>query len=1423
MGFFTPVLTKYNEKKTEQKASVDIPFVFPNMSTGGATTPQTRGVPEFTGFQVPAPEGQAPKVLENTTISQGVPDKPQGFFAPVFEGLFGKKDAASQLGEDKGLVGFLAPFMSKTETEKVMPLYQSLVDKGVDTKRATDLAVKATRGETGALSEDLSWGERKAIALAQAKNSAGIALDIASNIPGVGVMGKLGNKADDAFRIIAKSQDVGEITRALEKVVPDVADNTLAKQLVDVTDKREVKQIVDDAIATRAEQLAEARKYKTVEEYKQAQGTPVYRGGETLDKTKVTDEGVSVATTKDVADRFATRNKGTTQEFFISPNAKILDASELTPSKIRGDLTLENVIKFAKTEGYDAIDYTKGLVNDPKIGGSYLPENEIRIVNPDVLKTPQDLTNIYTKAHEVPFRKGTSEAFQQADAEVVTEMLDLSEAGYRVVLPHDATRAGESVIGVSSTFPDWVPSELRSRDLFDKAVQHYEAGTRPAANATNVNRLIDVMQNEVKERAVKYGDTEIATALPTQTRMEAGTGQSVAQETAGISKATKESDQKLRDTLSSSKSVPEKMKAVFTNFVEYFQNSQKRVLSLVENKNLNTATNPYEIMALYHGRLGTKIERGYAKAEEIADDIVISTGRKEASVEEGRTAVNKYLQAQHAPERNKALGDGAAGMTNEEAAKIVAETPQEIKDIAEKALALNRETLDMLHEAGVITDELYDGLRTKYKNHVPLQRVMDEAEDVGTVLSARGFDVRGTGVRTAKGSERDVLDILGNIINNYEQGVIRSEKNIVDRATLSFVRNNADDLAHIMEVKKPHARGVDFRGKPIMEQTQDPTILQLYENGKPIWIQFHDPKLAIAFRGVGKEKVGAFLNAVGAFTRFYAGLATRFNPEFVLPNKIRDLQETMTYLGAQGDIGFKGAAKTALRDPASIKAVADGLRGADTAGARLYAEMKALGGTTGGMGLSTRKQTQLNLDKIFDTARSRPRQAAQKLVEYVDNWNTIFEDSTRLSVYKTALESGATKERAAFLAKEASINFNRAGNGGPVINALWMFANASIQGSAKMMRAMRNPKVAAGVVTSVGGSVAAVSEWNDSIDPEWRDKVTKWDRNNGLPVMLPSEDGKSRYFVIPVSWGIKPILTMSNAAYDALSGVEVDPIKATGDVLSSFIDAYNPIGGTNLASAIIPTIGDVPAEIWANQSWSGAPIRPTPYNNEPKDIQYFQTLKDTAQGRGAIATTKKLQESTGMAISPADVNYVIDQYIGGAGRSIKKTSELLYGITTDAPTPPADEWPFVSRFFRERTQEEIGRGAGGDTEKLVETLSDQARERFQVSEEAKSTYETLKTLPKDVAANRFNDLAETNPELAKKIVEEANDEKKGLTYKDRLVKSLGVDNGERALYLKAQFDKQPTKDGKAKLWKELMDKGLISDDVSTQLNSLFNQ
>lgn len=102
------------------------------------------------------------------------------------------------------------------------------------------------------------------------------------------------------------------------------------------------------------------------------------------------------------------------------------------------------------------------------------------------------------KAQEVKqlFAPEKPQALQQAEAEVITEMQDLSQAGYRFRTPDFETK------GVASTFPKWIPENLRSKNLFDSTIKHYEAGTTPTGNKQK--ELLDVIKQEVETRTGKY-------------------------------------------------------------------------------------------------------------------------------------------------------------------------------------------------------------------------------------------------------------------------------------------------------------------------------------------------------------------------------------------------------------------------------------------------------------------------------------------------------------------------------------------------------------------------------------------------------------------------------------------------------------------------------------------------------------------------------------------------------------------------------------------------------------------------------------------------------------------------------------------------------------------------------------------------------
>jgi len=102
-------------------------------------------------------------------------------------------------------------------------------------------------------------------------------------------------------------------------------------------------------------------------------------------------------------------------------------------------------------------------------------------------------------------------------------------------------------------------------------------------------------------------------------------------------------------------------------------------------------------------------------------------------------------------------------------------------------------------------------------------------------------------------------------------------------------------------------------------------------------------------------------------------------------------------------------------------------------------------------------------------------------------------------------------------------------------------------------------------------------------------------------------------------------------------------------------------------------------------------------------------------------------------------------------------------------------------------------------------------------------FDQLSNLPREESADIFDKIAESNPELAKKLADIVKERELGITVKDKDLKSKGVTSGDRALAIKKEFDKLKTKEEKAALWDDYVKKGIITKDVSKQLLKLLNQ
>ena len=940
-------------------------------------------------------------------------------------------------------------------------------------------------------------------------------------------------------------------------------------------------------------------------------------------------------------------------------------------------------------------------------------------------------------------------------------------------------------------------------------------------------RLDDFVRARQQARAVTPTAQAITHPTPLQTIRDK------AKEVVKAEKLTPERNHYLRTKNWAAKSM--------TGFKERVVNDWERVRQIANDPNLPVPEGhltPAEKRKLYFGRMSSRIEQAENEAKTVLTDIINTSKTMGVSDDVLRKDVHEYLIARHAPERNIALGKPrAAGISNEEAAAIIqrieiSPNAEPVKRIAQNIRSIDDRVLDILYQEGraegVIDTELYNLLKKRYQNHIPLHRILpeNEGEDIVQLLSGRGLDVRGPGIMRAKGSELPVSDVIENTFANLTQAIQRVEKNIVDNETLRFARqfNKAYPDLKLFEEIKPKAIGKTFDGKrTITEQIKDATVLSMREHGKQIYLRINDPKLAVAFKGVNREILPSYMRFAGSFTRFLGSLLTRYNPVFVLSNKIRDIQESVIYLASQKESGAKTAVKAIAKESQSFNDIADWIRGKNTLGAKLYEQMRLDGGTTGGLALSTKEQLVRSLENIEEEIKAgHIKKGARRLVEGIDKWNQLFEDSTRLSTYRAMLEKGVTRNKAALMAKDVTIDFNQLGTAGPVINALYMFSNASIQGSYKMIKAMRNPKVAAAVTTTIGASVFATNQWNDNIDPGWRERVSRWDRANSLNIVIPSvAEEKFVYVSIPVSWGLKPMKVAMDYANDLATGHIDDIPGALEGIIAAAITGYNPLGEQSLIGAITPTLLDIPSQIARNEAWFGGRIKPVARQHEAQADLYFSSLEETLLGRGLISATDRAYETTDgrIDVSPADINYAINQYIGGAGRFASQTFNLIAAIGKDE-VPPVREIPFVSRFLRVKDIEETGAG-GEKAEDIRKILELQSRARKAQQRDVRRTYEEIINLPtKEERKQAWVEINAENPEFAKRLDDFANERALGLTVDERLIKNLGVENQERARYIYSHIKSLPTREQRQELWLDWVNKKIITERVERQIQEL---
>ena len=321
---------------------------------------------------------------------------------------------------------------------------------------------------------------------------------------------------------------------------------------------------------------------------------------------------------------------------------------------------------------------------------------------------------------------------------------------------------------------------------------------------------------------------------------------------------------------------------------------------------------------------------------------------------------------------------------------------------------------------------------------------------------------------------------------------------------------------------------------------------------------------------------------------------------------------------------------------------------------------------------------------------SMAQKGATEIFGWLSDYNEAMENGVRLAAYKAALDKGMSREQAASIAKNLTVNFNRKGQVGQQAGAVYAFFNAAMQGTARIgqtlfdmdggdistLRLSKTGKavVYGGVMLGVMQALALSAAGFDDDDPP------EFVRERSL--IIPT--GGKTYVSIPMPLGLHVIPGIGRHATEfALSGFD-KPAKRAVSMVGMFADAFNPIGNAGLSmQTIAPTALDPLVALSENKDWTGKPIARVSSN---KAMPGHTQWKDTATGFSkvvaeAINWVSGGNEYVAGAFSPTpdQIDYLLAQVGGGVAREAAKVQQT---ITTamSGETLPTHKIPLVGRF-----------------------------------------------------------------------------------------------------------------------------------------------
>lgn len=622
-------------------------------------------------------------------------------------------------------------------------------------------------------------------------------------------------------------------------------------------------------------------------------------------------------------------------------------------------------------------------------------------------------------------------------------------------------------------------------------------------------------------------------------------------------------------------------------------------------------------------------------------------------------------------------------------------------------------------------DELIDDMSPEYAQRKSRSGISMGTRDVTKYAKGRELGL----------AENPVI----NSILQYVDVVAMGEKNNISRGLLELVRSAPDNALWEVSESDKGAKKIqsDGKGNLVLRKKKHKLegsgfkyVTVIEPDGTRVRIAIKDEVLARALRNENMYQTGTIFNTWRDMQRTLSMLYTNMNPFFIIKNPIRDLQTALLNMGnvlsenAKYNLAPQAAQirKDIMKDVIGLrvpKFLWHMLKGGAPRTAdeqymtRMYFEFVTNGGHTRMFEARDFKSVYKMLEKEARGAGNTLQKSASAIgsvFNYVDQMSDVGENSTRFSVFLRLVEAmdknvdaeakrnnwsveqlstakTLNRKKAANTALEITVNFTRKGTLSPIFNTLYAFSSASIGGNIRILsnlfrtgdtKAQRAKRLLSFLAS---GSVSAImlSMWNRMIGGDDKDgesyysKIPNYIKDGNIVLMSPFGDGS--YVKLPLAYGYNIFWKIGNILDRAARGEQKVTSGAT-DMLGALFSNFYPVGDASEGvTGLVPTLFRPIAQVAANQTFSGQPIRPEStqsYKGEVPDSQKFwstnpKAYRWLAENLNAAFGGSKVESSGYLDISPESMQHILEGYTGGMGKLVTSIIGTFSDVTSGKP------------------------------------------------------------------------------------------------------------------------------------------------------------